>query len=231
MIRLRRVPSAPEDDAPAAAARDRAYGPAGETARARDELAPLAAAVVRREADAVRTFVMATAGFVRRSVRMVLGAGHPEVDDVTQDAMIELLQALPRFRGDCTVARFAGRVGLLAAMAARRRRGTRERWVVHDEPAEADEPPSPEASPLAHAEALRRRQAVRQLLDELPDAIAETLALYYILGHTVPEIAAAAQIPTGTVASRLRIGKEHVRRRLAHDATLSEVLDVRGDDR
>jgi RNA polymerase sigma-70 factor (ECF subfamily) len=222
MTRLRQVPTPASHGVAKATPR--------ETGGARDDLAPLAASVVRREAGAVRTFVMATGAIVRRSVRMVLGASHPEVDDVTQDAMIELLHALPRFRGDCTVARFAARVGLLTAMAARRRRGTRERWMVHDELEDAEEPPSPDASPLAHAEALRRRRAVRRLLDELPDAVAETLALYYILGHTVPEIAAAAQIPTGTVASRLRIGKDHLRRRLAQDAALSEVLDVRGDE-
>jgi len=197
---------------------------AGEQETARDDLAPLVAAVVRGDPGAVRTFVMATGGTVRRAVRMVIGAAHADVDDVTQDAMMELLRALPRFRGECTVARFAARVGVLAAMASRRRRGTRDRWVVRDEVEEDSFSAGPEASPHAHAEAARRRDAVRRLLDELPEAIAETLALHFILGHTVQEIAAASLVPAGTVASRLRIGKQHLRQKLAHDAALSEAV-------
>jgi RNA polymerase sigma-70 factor (ECF subfamily) len=198
------------------------HGPPG------DDLAPLVAAVLRGDAGAVRTFVMTTGGTVRRAVRMVIGATHADVDDVTQDAMIELLRALPRFRSECTVARFAGRVGALTAMAARRRRGTRERWVVRDELEEESWPAGPETSPHAHAEAARRREAVRRLLDELPEAIAETLVLYFILGHTVHEIAVVAHVPAGTVASRLRIGKDHLRQKLERDAALSEALGAPG---
>jgi RNA polymerase sigma factor (sigma-70 family) len=198
-----------------------------EAGRPRDDLASLAAAVVRGERDAVRTFVMATGGTVRSGVRMVLGAG--DVEDVTQDAMIELLRALPRFRGECTVAQFAARVAVLTAMAARRRRRTQERWIARDvgDPARAPA----DTTPQVEAEAERRRAAVRRLLDELPEAIAEAMALYFVLGHTVQEIAVATSTPAGTVSSRLRIGKERLRRRLAADAALSEELGAPGKTR
>jgi RNA polymerase sigma factor (sigma-70 family) len=191
-----------------------------ESGRPRDDLASLAAAVARGDREAVRTFVMATGGMVRSGVRMVLGGG--DVEDVTQDAMIELLRALPRFRGECTVAQFAARVAVLTAMAARRRRRTQERWIARD--ACQDDAAGAETTPHAEAEAERRRAAVRRLLDELPEAIAEAMALYFVLGHTVQEIAAATNAPVGTVSSRLRIGKERLRRRLAADAALSEEL-------
>lgn len=194
----------------------------GDAARPRDDLAVLAAAVVRGDSEAVRTFVIATAGLVRGAVRMVLGPLQSEVDDVTQDAMMELLRALPRFRGECTVARFAARVGVLTAMAARRRRRTQDRWVVAEDPRGPSSAVSPEASPHERIEAARRREAVRRSLDELPEPVAEAMALYFMLGHTAQEIAAAAQVPVGTVASRLRIGKERLRRTFARDAILSE---------
>jgi RNA polymerase sigma-70 factor (ECF subfamily) len=190
----------------------------------RDDLAPLAAAVVRGDRDAVRTFVTAVGGIVRRAARMVLGPAHADVDDVTQDATIELLRALPRFRGECTIAHFAARVAVLTAMAARRRRGARDRWIAREEIEEDTWPAGPEASPHAHAEASRRRDAVRKVLDELPEAIADAMALHFILGHTAQEIADAAHVPVGTVASRLRIGKDVFRQRLARDATLNEAL-------
>jgi RNA polymerase sigma-70 factor (ECF subfamily) len=193
-----------------------------ESGRPRDDLASLAAAVADGDRDAVRTFVMATGGMVRRGVRMVLGGG--DVEDVTQDAMIELLRALPRFRGECTVAQFAARVAVLTAMAARRRRRTQERWIARDASEEDAAPAGTGTTPHAEAEAERRRAAVRRLLDELPEPIAEAMALYFVLGHTVQEIAAATNAPVGTVSSRLRIGKERLRRRLAADAALSEEL-------
>jgi RNA polymerase sigma-70 factor (ECF subfamily) len=69
---------------------------------------------------------------------------------------------------------------------------------------------------------------VRQLLDELPDVIAEALALHFILGYTVDEIAEAAAISPNTVWSRLRLGKQALRRKLEGDARLAELLEVGG---
>ena len=62
-----------------------------------------------------------------RIVRKVLGRGHPDIDDVTQDAVIALLTALLTFRGECSVEHFANRIALLTALAARRRSRSR-RW-------------------------------------------------------------------------------------------------------
>ena len=189
--------------------------------RPRDELAPLARAAAKGDAEAVRMFVTAVGGIVLSTVRMVLGPNHRDIDDVTQDALVGLLEALGRFRGDCSVAHFAGRVAVLTAMAARRRQQTRERWIV---PEEADMwvAEAPDSSPLLHLESQRRRDAVRELLDELPEPIRESIALHFMLGHTVEEIAATTGAPVNTVWSRLRLGKERLRQKLASDARLSD---------
>lgn len=197
----------------------------------RDQLAPLAAAVTSGDPEAVRTFVVAMGGPVLGAVRMILGARHRDVDDVTQDAMLGLLEALPRFRGECTVEHFAGRVAVLTAMAARRRQQTRDRWVVPDAAERDGVAAGPESSPLARLEADRRRDAIRRLLDELPESIGEAMALHFMLGHTVPEIAAATHVPVNTVWSRLRIGKERLREKLAGDAKLSEELSRASEPR
>jgi RNA polymerase sigma-70 factor (ECF subfamily) len=190
----------------------------------RDELARLTSGVTSGDAEAIRTFVIGVGGAVLGAVRMVLGADHRDVDDVTQDAIVGLLEAMPRFRGECTVVHFAGRVAVLTAMAARRRQQTRDRWVVPDDPEHDCAAAGPESSPLARLEAERRRNAIRRLLDELPEPIGEAMALHFILGHTVPEIAAATRVPVNTVWSRLRIGKERLREKLAVDTRLSEEL-------
>jgi RNA polymerase sigma factor (sigma-70 family) len=189
-----------------------------------DHLASLAAAVASGNPAVIRTFINAVGGTVLVAVRMVLGPRHHDVDDVAQDAIVGLLEALPRFRGDCTVAHFASRVAVLTAMASRRRQQTRERWVVSEEPGGDFAPTSPESSPLAQLERARRREAIRRLLDELPESLGEAMALHFMLGHTAQEIAAATQVSVNTVWSRLRLGRERLRQILAADTTLSEEL-------
>jgi len=180
----------------------------------RDELAALAAAFSEGNVGAARTLVSAVGGSVLSAVRMVLGPGHTDVEDVAQDAMIGFLEGLARFRGECSIVHFAGRVAVLTAMAARRRQRTRDRWVVADEDESGLVAAGADSSPLARLEAARRRETVRRLLDELPETTAEAVALHFILGHTVQEIAAATQVPVNTVWSRLRIGKERMREKL-----------------
>ena len=165
-----------------------------------------------------------------RIVRKVLGRGHSDVDDVTQDAVISLLTALLTFRGECSVEHFANRIALLTALAARRRARARARTVEAETDSFADVAGDADAgehaSPLATAVAARRRMLVRQLLDELPDVIAEALASHFILGYTVDEIAASSSVPVNTVWSRLRLGKQALRRKLERDAELAEMLEV-----
>ena len=192
-----------------------------------DELAPLVRAAAD-DPDAAATLVGALCGGMLRIVRKVLGRGHPDVDDVTQDAVIALLTALLTFRGECSVEHFANRVALLTALAARRRTRARARTVEPETEAfdEVAAETGDHASPLATTVAARRRLLVRQLLDELPDVIAEALASHFILGYTVDEIAAASSVPANTVWSRLRLGKQALRRKLERDAELAEMLGV-----
>jgi RNA polymerase sigma factor (sigma-70 family) len=201
-----------------------------------DELAELARATVAGDAGAAGTLVMHLGGSMFTIVRRVLGHRNADVDDVAQDAVIALLGALPRFRNECGVAHFAHRIALLTALAALRRARVRQRWtdsgdgISEDGEMERQEGLQMEqvASPLATTVAARRRALVRQLLDELPDVIAEALALHFILGYTVDEIADAASVSPNTVWSRLRLGKQALRRKLEGDARLAELLEMRG---
>jgi len=190
-----------------------------------DELLPLARAATN-DPDAAATLVGALCGGMLRIVRKVLGRRHPDVDDVTQDAVIALLTALMTFRSECSVEHFANRIALLTALAARRRALARARTVDSETDSFDDvvADTGAHASPLATTLAARRRLLVRQLLDELPDVIAEALASHFILGYTVDEIAATSSVPANTVWSRLRLGKQALRRKLERDAELAEML-------
>ena len=69
-----------------------------------------------------------------------------------------------------------------------------------------------------------RRQAMRHVLDDLPTKSADVLAMHFILGYRVEEIAAALGVPVNTVWSRLRVGKEAFLRRIEKDAQFTDDL-------
>jgi RNA polymerase sigma-70 factor (ECF subfamily) len=190
---------------------------------ARDELSLLARAAVQGDADAAATLATHVAGPMLKVIRKALGRRHPDVDDVAQDALMAFLAALATFRGECRVVHFAQRIALLTTLAARRRARVRDHnSEAHGVHVVADGEAG--ASPLATTVASRRRELVRQLLDQLPEVIAEALALHFILGHTVDEIAEASGVSPNTVWSRLRLGKRALRRKLDADARLHEML-------
>ncbi len=158
-----------------------------------------------------------------RTVRKVLGAGHPDAEDVTQEAVLGLLDALDRFRGDCTVVHFAHQVALRRALHARRHFKVRDR--VGDPTLDVEEPVDTSGcSPLELAVSRERRRIIRSLLERLPEPTAEALALHFMLGYTVEEIATSSDVSPNTVWSRLKLGKRALQQALARDQRLADLL-------
>jgi RNA polymerase sigma-70 factor (ECF subfamily) len=73
----------------------------------------------------------------------------------------------------------------------------------------------------------RRQAAFRDLFDGLREEQGEVLVLRIVLGWDLQEIANATGAPLNTVRSRLRLGKEALRRRLATDRALAEAFNAR----
>jgi len=190
---------------------------------------PSALAVVARRAamgdlEATRELVEALAPRVTRVVRAIVGPSYAEVDDVAQQALIALVQAIPRFRGECEPGSYATRIAVRIAVTARRRART---WVSrHDSGIDASELANGSDAPFDVAAANRRKEIVRQLLDTLPDEQADALALRFMLGWSLDEIAASTAAPLNTVRSRLRLAKEALRRRIERDHALADELEV-----
>lgn len=176
-----------------------------------------------RNHEAARTLLRTVTPSLLRVVRGILGASNPDVPDVCQEAAVALLAALPQFRGHSTVTHFACRIALLTAMNARRKARLGQRAPLADDDSLQDGAPHPGEA----AEAARRRAALRRLLDELPPAQAEVLALHVMLGYTVQETSATVAAPIDTVRSRLRRALSALRDRIHGDRALLEV--VRGD--
>ncbi|MCA3011058.1 MAG: RNA polymerase sigma factor [Myxococcaceae bacterium] len=158
-----------------------------------------------------------------RTAHALLGRAHPDVDDVAQQSMIALVQALPSFRGECTPAHFANSITTRFALAARRRQATRSART--DDAVEVDGLFSEVRSAVDHVLAERRRAVIQELLGTLPEVQAETLALRVVLGLSLGEVAAATQVPLNTVRSRIRLAKEALMARIEADPALLELLE------
>ncbi len=194
-------------------------------ARRPDELLSLARSAAERDPTAASTLVLQIGGAVLSTVRQVLGPGHPDTEDVAQEAVIAFLNSLKEFRGECSTRRYAQRVALFTALDARRRL-VAQRRLIDTEQVMEDLPNTTPSTPLGDALTGRRREVLRKILDSLPDVIAQALALHFVLGYTVDEIAAATASPPNTIWSRLRLGKQALRRLFANDKHLAELFGV-----
>ncbi|HEV3192460.1 MAG TPA: RNA polymerase sigma factor [Polyangiaceae bacterium] len=191
-----------------------------------DPLRALASDSMRGDAQALRTLLIALGPTLMRVVRAVLGVNHADVDDVLQEAMVAVHDALPSFRGDCKTVHFACRIAVNVAMNARRRAGYRMRHtpLVSSEELAACAADGP--SPAEALAAGRRREALRELLGALPPAQCEVLALHILLGYSVEETAASIGAPVNTVRSRLRAALAALRSRVSVDNSWLEVIEV-----
>lgn len=194
-----------------------------------DELLGVAQAAASGDADAAATLVLQLGGGMLRVIRKVFGAGYADIDDVAQEATLALLSALTTFRGESSVSHFANRVTLLTALGARRK--TRALMRKAEEDAKPlDDVATSAASPHEEMLSLRRRQLVRELLDELSEPVAEAMALHFMLGHSVDEIADDLEVSPHTIWSRLRLGKQALRRKLERNGRLKEALESSSEE-
>jgi RNA polymerase sigma-70 factor (ECF subfamily) len=156
-------------------------------------------------------------------LRAVLGPASPDVADQLQESLVALMQALPSFRGESSVSHFACRIAMKRALDARRR--AKAMASVVDAVASLP-PPHETGAPSDELASSRLREVMRELMSELPEAQAETLAMKVVLGYALSEIADETRVPLNTVRSRLLLAKKALRERLLSDATLRELAEV-----
>ncbi len=198
----------------------------GGAVAAADPLAAVLEGARTGDPPAVRRFLDAVAPAMLGAIRAVLGRSDRDLEDVLQDALVGVVQALPSFRGESTVLHFARTVALRRALDQRRRRARRGAEVDVDDEALLDASGSPTASFVA----AQRRRALRLVLAELRPEQAEAFAQRVLFGYSVEEIAKQAQVPLDTVKSRLRLAKAALRARITNDPILLELSETDDDD-
>lgn len=208
----------------------RAKGPRASTPRppdaeAIDPLRTLVSAARSGDRHAERTLLVTLGPALLRAVRGVLGAAHPDVEDALQESMAAVHAALASFRGECKTAHFASRVAVQSALNARRRAKYRAQHTPHASPEEIAELARDGRTPADARAAAERRNALRALLDELPEVQAQVLVLHVVLGHSVDETSRTMGTPRDTVRSRLRAALATLRARIRSDGALLEILE------
>ncbi|MFT3925593.1 MAG: RNA polymerase sigma factor [Myxococcales bacterium] len=132
-----------------------------------------------------------------------------EVDDLAQEAMVNVLRGLAGFRGEGSVQSWVDRIVVRTVFAHLKTRRQREQGHVEYTP-ELGAVDNDQASPSF----LARRRALRAL-DGLPDEQRQVLVMHHLVDLEVREIADELQVPFETVRSRLRLGMARLRAALA----------------
>jgi len=188
------------------------------------ELTALARLAGTGDPIATRRFLDCVWPTLARVVNGVLGARHPEVDDVIQQSLIAVLQSLSAFRGECHPAGYASRIALHVALRARRNAALRRNRTNTLAQISASDPDA--VWPGCEVSVERRKRALRDLLSDLPEEQADALGLRVVLGWSLEDVAQATGAPLNTVRSRVRLAKEALRRRIEVDPVLSDELEV-----
>ena len=188
------------------------------------ELTALARLAGTGDPAATRRFLDRVWPTLSRVVNGVLGARHPDVDDVMQQSLIAVLQALGAFRGECHPAGYASRIALHVALRARKNVAVRRNRRQTLTQISASDPDA--YHPADEVSADRRKRALRDLLGDLPEEQADALALRVMLGWSLEDVAQATGAPLNTVRSRVRLAKEALRRKIEADPSLADALEV-----
>jgi RNA polymerase sigma-70 factor, ECF subfamily len=141
-----------------------------------------------------------------------LGSGDEDAQDIVQDAYTRAFKGFAKFRGDnprawlLTIVRNTTYTWL-------RKRASQDKLVPFDE--EVHAMPAEPVPSEAYQEV--RRGQLEAALSRLPAEYREVLLLFEFENWSYKAIAAALQVPIGTVMSRLSRARRRLQQEFAHD--------------
>jgi len=193
--------------------------------QASDPLLPLVQRAARGEREALARLLSLIAPSIVSAVRVVAGRDI-DIEDAAQEAMIAIVDSVPRFRGQSTFLHYARRIAVRTAFGMRRADQRRSRNLAAVE-VEAEPPVTATAAAGSQSAAVERSEslaAFQRLLDELPEGQAESLTYRVLLEYPLPVIARELKVPVNTVRSRIRLARDHLRDRILADPELGELV-------
>ena len=139
-----------------------------------------------------------------------LGVPSSALDDAAQEVFLVVARKLEKIRPGAERA-FLFSTAVNVSRELRRKHSREE--LAQDPDDEALEP-ADDWTPEASLDRKEERDLLTHLLDGLSDELRTTFVLYEIEEHSLSEIATILDVPSGTVASRIRRSREKVELRL-----------------
>ena len=187
----------------------------GDPAKAREHDLALAQRAASGERDAQRDLFHAQRAGVHHALFRILGSNR-DLEDLLQDAFLEIFRCLASYRGDSSLARWCQTIATRTAYLAigRRKPPAIELSVVEDTVAN-------DADTRRHAQ---MRQAARRLyaaLDRIEPKQRVAFALATIDGRTLAEVAQLTESSVVAVKTRVWRARRDLMRRAAQDPVLA----------
>jgi RNA polymerase sigma-70 factor (ECF subfamily) len=161
---------------------------------------------------------------VVRTVHRLLGRSDWDSEDLVQQALIELVTTIQRFRGDCSLDGWISMITARVVYKHIRRRKTERRIFggTIPEGSLSNQAPGREAS----ARGLIAR--VRNHLDALEPNKAWTFLLHDVCGYDLREIAEITGASVPAAQTRLTRGRRELHERIAADPELTDWIEETG---
>lgn len=155
---------------------------------------------------------------------------HHDAEDIAQTVFWNAWRALPSFREEAAVSTWLYRMAVNASTDFLRRQGRREAPLSLDDP---DLPQTADVSPgpTEAAQEAERREALYQAVHALPEQARSILLLREFQGLSYEEIAAALELPMGTVRSRLARARRSLAKILQEQGNLWDGFASNREDR
>ncbi|MBI5487181.1 MAG: RNA polymerase sigma factor [Deltaproteobacteria bacterium] len=174
------------------------------------------------DADAFRELYRTHRPHVARLVQRILGPDS-EVEDVIQEAFIQIHRSLPSFQGSSLLSTWIHRVAVNVALQHIRRRKRQRSGPV----TMVAEPPEPSSGDPAPEEDVLWRDRMRKLyaaLDTLSPKKRAVFVLHEIEGMSAEDIAKTMHAPLITVRTRLFYARKALYALLAADPSFHELV-------
>ncbi len=182
----------------------------------------LLAAVIAGEAAAAANFHDRLRPVIERTLGRLLGARDPDHDDLVQQALIDLVLSLERFRGECPLDAWAAVIAARTAYKHIRRRKIERRLFALTDSETFDR-----ADRAASGTALLRN-SIRRVQKHLTDMDANrawTFVLHDVHGFSLKEISDITKVSVAAVQSRLVRGRKEMHERILRDPDLAGSMD------
>jgi RNA polymerase sigma-70 factor (ECF subfamily) len=186
---------------------------------------------LRRGDDSVAAdFYWRVKPVVDRTVRRLLGRLDSDGEDMVQVGLMQLIESLPSYRGECPLDAWVSAVSAnVVYKHIRRRRLERNIFAT----ALGDDELPEEYQAKGATATVQLREAIRRIAEHLTAMNADrawAFVLHDVCGYSLEEVSHICGISAVAAQSRLVRGRRELHGRVAADGPLAEILD-RSDDR